>query len=125
MKKFIYFSVFSCILATFLGASLALPARAIEKRKQWALYSWIENEQWHYSLIHRTEHHPDDSEVKASATDSIDAIETRISLLQPGSDISLNPLPVLKMELHRPPFTTLKELERVCDNAKITWGSGN
>jgi len=117
MKRFL-------IVASVSLFCVVMFAHASNRAKQWALYSWLENGQWQFSLIHRTDHHPDNAEVKASSTNSVDAIESRISLLEAGSDVTLNPLPVLNLELHRPPYTTLKDIQRVCDNSKITWGEG-
>jgi hypothetical protein len=114
-----FFRFFSklILIATFI---LVLAQSAFASEKNWALYSWVDGDQWHYSLVRDTEKHPDATEVKASETKSVEAIKTRISLLSHGSQITLNPLPVLNLELHQPPSDTVKELERVCSSSRLT-----
>lgn len=86
-----------------------------EKGKEWALYSWVDDGgKWNYSLVHGTDKHPDGDEVKEAATTSLEKIKTRMGLLERGSVIEINPLPVLNMEMHLPPPNTMKEFERVC-----------
>jgi hypothetical protein len=88
--------------------------------KDWSLYSWVDDDGWNYSLVRATDQHPDAAAVKTSATHSLEAIKTRMSLLTHGSQIELNPLPVLNLELHLPPGDTVQEFERVCKSSQVT-----
>ena len=91
-----------------------------DKGKEWALYTWIDDAgKWSYSLVRCTEQHPDGDQVKTSATHSLEAIKTRMALLQRGSSIQINPLPVLNMELQLPASNTIKEFDRVCAAAQL------
>jgi len=113
------FRFFSTVffLLSFLYASTHV---ASASDKNWALYSWLDDGEWRYSLVRDNEKHPDAAEVKASATHSLETIKTRISLLSHGSQVELNPLPVLNLELHLPPSDTVKEFERVCSSSQLT-----
>ena len=59
----------------------------------------------------------DGDEVKEAATTSFQKTKTRMGLLERGSVIEINPLPVLNMEMHLPPpNNAMKEFDRVCTN---------
>jgi hypothetical protein len=109
---------------TLLLVSLALAAGTLANAgsgKSWALYSWLDDAgHWNYSLVRGSDKHPDGGEVKDAATTSLEKIKTRLSLLERGSSIEINPLPILNMELHAPTGDTIKEFERVCKNSQLT-----
>lgn len=105
---------------SFAILALLFTFAAKAETKTYGLYTWTDGDgSWNYSLVRTTEKHPDKSEIKATSTQSLERIKTRISLLGGGSSIEINPLPVLNLELQLPPSDTIKEFERVCGNSKV------
>lgn len=114
----IFFRICSVFLFILLFDASVIRAEDLPG-KSWALYAWKLQGRWSYSLIPSTAEHPDRTAVEDSATQSIGAIKTRITLLRRGSIVYINPLPVLDLELTLPPKNTVYEFERVCNDSGL------
>jgi hypothetical protein len=110
------------LLAVFLSGckTAAQPVATLpaESMKGYELYSWLEGDQWKFSLLIGTNREKTLEEIQSADTalDNVDALRSALEAISPGQTITWS----AKEPLAFPPEEILGQVQQVCSDQGLT-----